>query len=131
MLRLYVAGKLRSIIQHKKINPLTVNVETFFLFAWIALLQKAVRVTTIMKRLRAPEHHQTAAAAQPSEGAANPAGGAQENPQAPAEASTSPAGTEPPAGLEAPNAEASSSRCNGESPAPPPFATPTGDEQNG
>ncbi|KAB5536804.1 hypothetical protein PHYPO_G00111540 [Pangasianodon hypophthalmus] len=93
--------------------------------------KKAVRVTTIMKRLRAPEHHQTAAAAQSSEGATNPAGGAQENPQAPAEASTSPAGTEPPAGLEASNAEASSSRCNGESPAPPSFATQTGDEQNG
>lgn len=84
-----------------------------------------------MKRLRAPEHQQTAAAAQSSEGATNPAGGAQENPQAPAEASTAPAATAPPAGLEVPHAEASSSRCNGDSPAPSPFATQTGDERNG
>ncbi|KAI5093709.1 caM kinase-like vesicle-associated protein [Silurus meridionalis] len=87
--------------------------------------KKAVRVTTIMKRLRAPEHHQSAATAQPGEGATDPAGGTQENPQAPAQAST-----EPPAVLEASNAQASSS-CNGESPTPLPFATQPGDEQNG
>lgn len=79
-----------------------------------------------MKRLRAPEHQQSGSATQAGEGVANPAGTAQENPQAPAAASVSPASTETPAGLEMINAEASSSRCNGES-----SATQTGDEQNG
>lgn len=85
-----------------------------------------------MKRLRAPEHQQPVAGGQTSEGATIPAGAAQETPQAPAEACTSPADTEPSAGLEASHAEAAlAQRCNGESPAPPSFATQTGDEQNG
>lgn len=79
-----------------------------------------------MKRLRAPEHQQSAAAAQVGEGVLNPAGAAQEKTQAPAAAAVSPASTEPSAGMETINAEASSSRCNGES-----SATQTGDEQNG
>uniref|UniRef100_A0A672JYL3 CaM kinase-like vesicle-associated protein n=1 Tax=Sinocyclocheilus grahami TaxID=75366 RepID=A0A672JYL3_SINGR len=116
--------------------------------------KKAVRVTTMMKRLRAPEH-QTAAAVP---GAPNPAAGAQENPQAPSEASTAPSSTaesnststEAPA-VEAPSAEAMAatdqppvepvlhapapeqpdptSRCNGEALAPLP--SDTGEEQMG
>ncbi|XP_051529440.1 caM kinase-like vesicle-associated protein [Myxocyprinus asiaticus] len=68
--------------------------------------KKAVRVTTMMKRLRAPEHQTApaeAAVARPD--AANSAAGAQKYPQVPLEASTAPsstaeshsAGTEPPA----------------------------------
>ncbi|TTT14224.1 CaM kinase-like vesicle-associated protein [Bagarius yarrelli] len=91
--------------------------------------KKAVRVTTIMKRLRAPEHQQPAAAAPPPEGAPSSAGAAQGTPQAPAEASL--ADTKPTAGPEVPHAEASSLRCNGQSTAPLSFATQTGDEQNG
>ncbi len=44
-----------------------------------------------MKRLRAPEHQTAAPAAAPD--APNPAAGAQENPQAPSEASTAPSST--------------------------------------
>ncbi|XP_036415411.1 caM kinase-like vesicle-associated protein [Colossoma macropomum] len=78
--------------------------------------KKAVRVTTIMKRLRAPEHQHTDPAAAAGAGAPNPAGGSQENPQAPTEASTAPAnatapenntaGSAPPAAPEAASAEA-------------------------
>uniref|UniRef100_A0A8C2GJQ2 CaM kinase-like vesicle-associated protein n=1 Tax=Cyprinus carpio TaxID=7962 RepID=A0A8C2GJQ2_CYPCA len=119
--------------------------------------KKAVRVTTMMKRLRAPEH-QTAAAAAAVPGAPNPAAGAQENPQALSEASTAPSSTaesnststEAPA-VEASNAEAMAatvqppaepvlhapapeqpdptSRCNGEALAPLP--SDTGEEQSG
>uniref|UniRef100_A0A8B9HTA4 CaM kinase-like vesicle-associated b n=1 Tax=Astyanax mexicanus TaxID=7994 RepID=A0A8B9HTA4_ASTMX len=74
-----------------------------------------ILVTTIMKRLRAPEHQNTDSAAVASAGAPNPAGGAQENLQAPSEASTTPANatapdntpvaTASPAGLEAASAE--------------------------
>ncbi|XP_072522414.1 caM kinase-like vesicle-associated protein [Salminus brasiliensis] len=77
--------------------------------------KKAVRVTTIMKRLRAPEHQHTDSAAVASAGGPNLAGGAQENPQAPAEASAAPANatapdnntaaSAPPAAMEAPSAE--------------------------
>ncbi|XP_026880734.2 caM kinase-like vesicle-associated protein [Electrophorus electricus] len=78
--------------------------------------KKAVRVTTLMKRLRAPEHQNTDPTSAASAGAPNPATGALENPQAPAEASmaaakitipeNSPAPTAPPAGLEIPGAAA-------------------------
>lgn len=114
-----------------------------------------------MKRLRAPEHQNTDPAAPASAGASNPAGGGQENLQAPAEASTAPAGTtapenntaipsaasaeaqvpaataNPPAEPAQPasaaeQAEANpSSRCNGEATASPPSATHANDEQNG
>ncbi|KAK2874065.1 hypothetical protein Q8A67_021218 [Cirrhinus molitorella] len=119
--------------------------------------KKAVRVTTMMKRLRAPEH-QTAAGAAAIPGAPNPAAGAQENPQAPSEASTAlsstaesnSTSTEAPA-VEAPSAEAVATavqppaepvvhapapeqpdptlRCNGEALAPLP--SDTGEEQSG
>ncbi|KAA0707548.1 CaM kinase-like vesicle-associated protein 1G5z [Triplophysa tibetana] len=114
--------------------------------------KKAVRVTTMMKRLRAPEH-QTATAAAPA--TANPAPSTQENPQSPPEASVAPLTTaeskapaaeipstqpepatdtpEPPADpvLQVPTAEQldPTSRCNGEaSPGP---ASDTGEEPSG
>ncbi|XP_067243274.1 caM kinase-like vesicle-associated protein [Chanodichthys erythropterus] len=121
--------------------------------------KKAVRVTTMMKRLRAPEHQTAApAAAAAVPDAANPAAGAQENPQAPSEASTAQsstaesnsASTEAPV-VEAANAEAvaaaappptepvlhvpapeqpnPTSRCNGE--ALDSLPPDTGEEQSG
>ncbi|XP_059385734.1 caM kinase-like vesicle-associated protein [Carassius carassius] len=118
--------------------------------------KKAVRVTTMMKRLRAPEHQTAEAAAVP--GAPNPAAGAQENPQAPSEASTAPSSTAESNSMstEAPNVEAPSaeamaatvqppaepvlhapdperpdptSRCNGEALSPLP--SDTGEEHSG
>lgn len=112
------------------------------------LLQKAVRVTTIMKRLRAPEqgdsraNSPTAAAAAPppastdpacppsSEGAApalaeTPAGG--ETSRAPPEAAAS--ALEPPQLSAAVQEAELASRCNGESPTALSAATETGDEQ--
>ncbi len=104
-----------------------------------------------MKRLRAPEHQTAAPAAAPD--APNPAAGAQENPQAPSEASTAPSSTaesnsmsteapaveaaaavtQPPAEpvLHAPAPEQPdpTSRCNGEALAPLP--SDTGEEQSG
>ncbi|NP_956744.1 caM kinase-like vesicle-associated protein [Danio rerio] len=61
--------------------------------------KKAVRVTTMMKRLRAPENQTAAATAPAAEAAAaspseaDPAAGAQETPQAASEASTAPSST--------------------------------------
>ncbi|XP_039530131.1 caM kinase-like vesicle-associated protein [Pimephales promelas] len=76
--------------------------------------KKAVRVTTMMKRLRAPEHQAAGAAAAPE--VANPAAGAQENPQAPSEASTAQSSTaeSPSASTETPVVEAAAAA------APPP-----------
>lgn len=116
------------------------------------LLQKAVRVTTIMKRLRAPEQSDSranspaagatappAAPADPScppssaavpEGAApaladTPAGG--ETHPAPAEASSST--SEPQQLTPAAEVAEAASRCNGESSTAPCAATGTGNEQ--
>lgn len=116
------------------------------------LLQKAVRVTTIMKRLRAPEQSDSRAnspaagatappapPADPScppssaavpEGAAPiladaPAGG--ETRPAPAEASSS--ASEPQQPTPAVEEAEAASRCNGESSTAPCAATETGNEQ--
>ncbi|KAL7843704.1 hypothetical protein AOLI_G00252160 [Acnodon oligacanthus] len=95
----------------------------------LSILQKAVRVTTIMKRLRAPEHQHTDPAAAAGAGAPNPAGGSQENPQAPSEASSAPAsatapennttGSAPPAAPEATSAEAQAAAATPHPPAEP------------
>ncbi|KTG44229.1 hypothetical protein cypCar_00022155 [Cyprinus carpio] len=108
--------------------------------------KKAVRVTTMMKRLRAPEHQTATPAAAPD--APNPAAGAQENAQAPSEASTAPPSTAESnsTSTEAPAVEAAAPaesvlhtpapeqpdptpRCNGEALAPLP--SDTGEEQSG
>nr|XP_055040481.1 caM kinase-like vesicle-associated protein isoform X1 [Misgurnus anguillicaudatus] len=105
--------------------------------------KKAVRVTTMMKRLRAPEH-QTTTATVPG---ANPAAGTQENPQAPPEASAAAsniaASAEPPgAGALCTNPEAAkdataseqqdpTSRCNGDTSSTLPSATDTSEEPSG
>lgn len=106
----------------------------------------------MMKRLRAPEHQTTAAAAAVPE-VANPAAGAQENPQPPSEASTAQSSTAEShsASTEAPVVEAvaaaapppaepvlhvpepeqpdPTSRCNGE--ALDSLPSDTGEEQSG
>uniref|UniRef100_A0A8C1XKJ5 CaM kinase-like vesicle-associated b n=1 Tax=Cyprinus carpio TaxID=7962 RepID=A0A8C1XKJ5_CYPCA len=108
--------------------------------------KKAVRVTTMMKRLRAPEHQTATPAAAPD--APNPAAGAQEKAQAPSEASTAPSSTAESNSMstEAPGVEAAAPaesvlhtpapeqpdptpRCNGEALAPLP--SDTGEEQSG
>ncbi|KAL4655985.1 caM kinase-like vesicle-associated protein [Arapaima gigas] len=121
--------------------------------------KKAVRVTTIMKRLRAPEQSDTAAA-NPSTQAAGAQGTTPtsgDKPAAPAATSESlPSSTEPPAGeqvltpqlesagtaargaAETPalsstvaQLEEASSRCNGGTTAPPPPSAEASSEQNG
>lgn len=108
--------------------------------------KKAVRVTTMMKRLRAPEH-QTGTAVAPA--ATTPAAGTQENPQSPPEASVAPLSTaeskgpaaeipsaqpevvtdapeppvEPVQQIPAPEQPDPTSRCNGEASAVPPSDT--------
>uniref|UniRef100_A0A8C9TVR6 CaM kinase-like vesicle-associated b n=1 Tax=Scleropages formosus TaxID=113540 RepID=A0A8C9TVR6_SCLFO len=121
--------------------------------------KKAVRVTTIMKRLRAPEQSDAAAAGpatQPA-GAQGTTTAAGDAPAAPAATPESPPpGAEPPAGQPVPGArpesgpaaaagsggnaapgdaalelEDPSSRCNGETAAPLPPTAEGSDEQNG
>ncbi|KAJ8409378.1 hypothetical protein AAFF_G00235760 [Aldrovandia affinis] len=114
--------------------------------------KKAVRVTTIMKRLRAPEQS-SSASANPSAGPATPAVPAAQSdvPAAPVSApsatespSTEPENTavsegagegQPPPDSAhtnpAPEEADPSSRCNGETPVPHQPATAPGDEQNG
>ncbi|XP_006630769.1 caM kinase-like vesicle-associated protein [Lepisosteus oculatus] len=120
--------------------------------------KKAVRVTTIMKRLRAPEQSESAAASPATPGAqgapsAPPASDTPAPPAAAPESTPAPAGApgaeseDKPASAEdrkspaqpdnsakvsvAAEEEDPSSRCNGETPAPLNSATEAWDEQNG
>ncbi|KAJ8259807.1 hypothetical protein GJAV_G00173680 [Gymnothorax javanicus] len=105
--------------------------------------KKAVRVTTLMKRLRAPEQSTSASASQ-STGPVSPVTPVSENEALAAAVSEAPgaepasaggAAGAPPADSAhtspAPEEADSSSRCNGETPSPQQLAAGPGDELNG